>query len=202
MNEYQYCTVINKIKPFFEKIQDIGKPEKVSQKWLASIGFKSTNDRKIVSVLKSIGFIDGSGNPTDRWKRYKNKSKSKKVMAEGLNDGYSELFKMYPDAGNRSREELYNFFSEKMGAGKQVVDKTVSTFLELCTLADLNSFGNKIEQEETIDEPGDKVIKKRAIKVSNSPYTININIQLTVPETTDGKVYEKFFEAMKKHLFS
>lgn len=32
--------------------------------------------------------------------------------------------------------------------------------------------------------------------------TINLNIQLTVPETTDEKVYDKFFEAMKKHLLS
>ncbi len=31
---------------------------------------------------------------------------------------------------------------------------------------------------------------------------ININIQLTVPETTNEEVYEKFFAAMKKNLLS
>ncbi len=36
----------------------------------------------------------------------------------------------------------------------------------------------------------------------NNAVTININIQLSVPETTDEKVYHKFFEAMKKHLLS
>lgn len=31
---------------------------------------------------------------------------------------------------------------------------------------------------------------------------LNINISLTVPETTNEEVYNKFFEAMKKHLLS
>lgn len=35
-----------------------------------------------------------------------------------------------------------------------------------------------------------------------SNVTLNINIQLTIPETENEKVYESFFEAMKKHLLS
>lgn len=37
---------------------------------------------------------------------------------------------------------------------------------------------------------------------TNSNISLNINIQLTVPETTNEEVYEKFFAAMKKHLLS
>ncbi|MFY0592965.1 hypothetical protein [Roseivirga sp.] len=32
--------------------------------------------------------------------------------------------------------------------------------------------------------------------------TLNINVQLTIPDTDDEKVYENFFKAMKKHLLS
>lgn len=35
-----------------------------------------------------------------------------------------------------------------------------------------------------------------------SNVTLNINIQLTIPETENEKVYDSFFEAMKKHLLS
>lgn len=31
--------------------------------------------------------------------------------------------------------------------------------------------------------------------------TININIQLTVPETTNSDIYEAFFKALKNNLF-
>ena len=30
--------------------------------------------------------------------------------------------------------------------------------------------------------------------------TINVNVQLTIPETTDEKVFGAFFAAMRKHL--
>lgn len=36
----------------------------------------------------------------------------------------------------------------------------------------------------------------------NKEVAININIQLSVPETTNEEVYDKFFAAMKKHLLS
>ncbi len=35
-----------------------------------------------------------------------------------------------------------------------------------------------------------------------STVALNINIQLTIPETENEKVYQNFFEAMKKHLLS
>ncbi len=31
---------------------------------------------------------------------------------------------------------------------------------------------------------------------------VNINIQVTLPETTDAEVYEQIFAALKKHFFS
>ncbi len=201
MSEYPYCQARNKIKPFFEKIQSIGKPDKVTVKWLTSIGYKSSNDRTILSVLKFINFTDEAGVPTNKWQQYKNKSKSKIVMAQGIQMGYSELFKIYPDANSQGRVELTNFFSEKTEGGSAVVEKMVSTFTELCSLADFGSVGEvSTEDEKTTDT--EQKTKKGDTSYSGKGYIININIQLTVPETTDGDVYEKFFAAMKKHLFS
>jgi len=30
--------------------------------------------------------------------------------------------------------------------------------------------------------------------------TVNINVQLTLPETTDENLYDRFFAAFRKHL--
>ena len=32
--------------------------------------------------------------------------------------------------------------------------------------------------------------------------TLNVNIQLTVPDTKDDTLYDRFFESLKKHLLS
>lgn len=45
-------------------------------------------------------------------------------------------------------------------------------------------------------------LTKQITSSLGSSVTLNINIQLTIPETENEKVYESFFEAMKKHLLS
>lgn len=44
--------------------------------------------------------------------------------------------------------------------------------------------------------------KKIVNGLGNNNVTLNINIQLTIPETENETVYENFFKAMKKHLLS
>lgn len=56
----------------------------------------------------------------------------------------------------------------------------------------------------TEDSNAESLSNNLASKVSSAPngIIINLNIQLNVPETTDEKVYDKFFESMKKHILS
>lgn len=203
MKEYPYCTVTGKLSNFFNTIRDVGTPPKVTYKWLEQIGFKSTNDRSIIPVLKLIGFIDSSGIPTQHWNEYKNKSKSEKIMAEAIRNGYSELFDLYPNAQHKNREDIDNFFAPRTKGGSQVRNKLISTFTTLCDLADFTIVTEKpiAPKEPKAEEMIPEVPTARTIKTGTG-MTININIQLTVPETTDEKVYAKFFEAMKKYLLS
>jgi hypothetical protein len=59
--------------------------------------------------------------------------------------------------------------------------------------------------EETADtsENLTSIATKKIVNgLGNNNVTLNINIQLTIPETENEKVYENFFKAMKKHLLS
>lgn len=205
MPEFSYTNVAGKIPSFFEKIGQVGQPQKVDSKWLTGIGFGQANDRTLIGVLKQIGFIDGSGSPTEFWTRYRNKSLSKKVIAQALVKGYKSLFDVYPDAYKRTKDDLTNFFSTQTTAGSMAIGYTVNTFKNL---ADLGDFSNMEEVHDTgtlHTQPQTQHLNPEKItRQFNSTHgvTINLNIQLTVPETTDEKVYDKFFEAMKKHLLS
>ena len=127
MAEYSYTVVPGKLKDFLGKIRETGVPSKVTQKWMGSIGYKSTNDRSMISVLQQIKFIDGAGSPTELWTRYRG-GQNRQVIADGIQEGYVDLFAVYPDANSRSNAELENFFSTRSTAGKQVISKTVSNF--------------------------------------------------------------------------
>jgi hypothetical protein len=201
MVDFPYTPVTRKLKTFFEKIQQVGKPDTVDKKWLASIGLNASNDPSLIPVLRFIGFIDQSSKPTDRWMKYRDKSRAGKVLAEGILEGFTYLFQTYPDAYRRSDDELKAFFTTKTTAGVQVVSKTVTTFKNLCELADFEgvSVENPLAQPVQLAQDGlgtpTKIIKELGAGV-----TININIQLTLPDTTDESVYDKLFAAMKKHL--
>jgi len=203
MREYPYATVISKIPDLFEKIKTTGQPPKVNFDWLKTIGFKSSNDRRLIPILKAINFIDSKGNPTDKWLKFRADSG---ILAQGILEGYEELFNVYPDAWKRNKNELFDFFSTKTMAGNQVINKMVGTFIELCKIADFSKIdysATPIIQGTDQEEINDiKVNSQKHIKNFDKGIVININIQLTVPETTDEKIYDKFFEALKKHLLT
>ena len=109
---YTYHVNPVNLKKFLEHIQTAGVPSrKVTFQYVSSVGFKSTNDRAIITVLKAIGFLNKSGLATDIWRAYRNKSESKKVLAAALRKAYPTLFATYPDANRKDTEALRNFLA-------------------------------------------------------------------------------------------
>jgi hypothetical protein len=196
MAQFTYSTVPGKIPALLAKIREVGVPStKVTRDWLRSIGFRSSNDPSLISVLRQIGFLDNSGLPTEVWKQYRG-ANYKSVLGQAIPTGYAELYATYPDAHNRSGQELESFFSTHTSAGKQAVEKMVSTFKTLCQNADFGAaeagvLAQPVARTSVVREPQ-----------GSAGVTININVELTLPETTDETVYDNFFKAMKKHLIA
>lgn len=202
---YTYTTKVGSLKAFLNKIKskELGVPPKVTLQYLKSVGYKSTNDRPIVRVLKSIGFIDkSSGVPTKRFNDFRT-DKSEQVMASALRETYAELFRMYSDPLKQSNEDLMNFFAQKEPSLKKgTLQYHVFTFRNLCEFADFEA-ASPLKVEVIEEKPKAKVVKKGvAIPQISEGIPININIQLTLPVTDDATVYDKIFKALKDNLLS
>ncbi len=211
MADYPYTTVTGKLKTFFDKIQDVGRPTKVNQQWLATIGLPSSNDRTIVSVARFIGFVDAASTPTSVWNEYRNKQKSRQVIGSAIQSAYADLFHTYPDAFQRSDQDLRNFFSTTTSAGAKAVALTVTTSKNLCALGDFGPSQKATDGvgSPAVGPPAIASIEQASIGVpaagtrtNTAGLTINLNIQIVVPETKDEEVYDKFFAALKKNLLS
>ena len=122
MADYPCCLVPGKLREILSKIRTLGVPAFANKKWLDSIGYRSSNDRSMITVLKFIKFVDDSGKPSELWGRYRG-TDNEKVLAQGIRDGYVKLFATYPDAYKRNQTELENFFGTHTTAGKQVIGK-------------------------------------------------------------------------------
>lgn len=207
-----YTTVSGKIGKLLSKIQDVGAPKgKMGTDWLTKAGFTKKSDGSLVSVLKALRFVDQAGNVMPRWNQYRNTNTAPKVLAEAVREAYAPFFDIYPDAFRRSDDELRNIIiSERPEIQARATQAIISTFRALCERANFSdidstsievaagsSSENTKERPQVVDIP-----EVRAAVKTGAALVLNVNIQLTVPETTDESVYDKFFAALRKHLLT
>ena len=188
-----------------EVIKSIGKhgvPDKFTTRDLPVWGFKSSNDRPVIGVLKAIGFLDSSNAPQTLW--IKARTDPEEAVAEGVRAAYADLFKTFPDAHRKDAEALTNFFKAKTTVANTTVKTMVSTFRALAQYGDFENVGDGTAQNEQADlqakEDAAAVTTLTKSISGSTGLTVNLNIELSVPTDATGEVYEKFFAAMKKHL--
>lgn len=205
-----YTLNTGRFRSFLNDIKRVRRPRKVTQEWLLGLGYKSRNDRPFLKILEQIGFVNEKKIPTDRFRDYQNDITSKTIMAKSIMDGYSILYDIYPEAHNESSERLVNQFQLKLNVSEDTAKFAEVTFRVLCEFADFTSPSSRKEETDLPDQLSEKEmmlesqIKSPLIATQNGKrdVAININIQISLPVTEDAKVYDKIFEALKKHFFS
>lgn len=191
------------LERFLIHIQDAGIPPKVNSPYLKSVGFKSGNDAALVPTLKALGFIDSAGVPTDTWKQYRNKTLAPKVLGQAIRECYSGLFEIYQDANRKDNEAIANWIRTATGFAGVTVDRAVRTFKALVSHAE---FVDEAVDTSTAPKEGitpsagaPQQIISLPSATSGGP-SVNINVELHLPSSSDPKIYENFFKAMKEYL--
>ncbi len=194
--------VPDKLDKLFQTINREQVPQKANRAFLRLHGFKSSNDDQIPKMLRLLGFTDGSNTPTEIWRRYHG-SASKNVMAEAVQYAYQDLFSNLSNPHERRDYELANYFKYSTGFDEVKVRSLINTFRKLCSFADFSdntTQGFDLDEGENNTNGDDK--PKKIVNHNLGKYSINLNIQLHLPETTNSDVYDKLFESMKKHLIA
>jgi len=201
MAEFLYTPSPKNVTDFFNKMESIGIPQtKVTRNSIKQYGFTSSNDRYLIGVLKSLGFLSADNLPAERWQDYRSKSNRAFVMAQAIREAYSGLFKTYEDANKRDDEALRDYFRANTKVGDKTVELMLNTFKNLCALADFEAVPAEIAAPEAPVSDKERVIH---IPAETPPgLTVNINVQLTLPATDDESVYDKLFSSLKNNLLS
>lgn len=181
-------------------------PDRFTNKFLEDLGYKSSNDRLIVGVLKALGFLQDTGEPTQRYYDFLDQTQSKKVMAIGIQEAYEDLFNLNKNAYSLTNDEVKNKLKTitQGQKGQKVIENMARTFRVLCDYADWSDLTvskpekKPIVEEEKLDEDKSASIveKKNASNSVGLVYTIQIHL----PETSNMSVYDAIFQSIKKHL--
>jgi hypothetical protein len=214
-----YLTTQKNLAGILAAIQTAQAPEKFTQQFLGELGFKSSSDRLIINVLKSIGFLTADGSPTQRYFDFLDQTQAERVMAEGVTEAYADLFQLNTKANTMKRDELKNKL-RTLSQGKlkdSVLDKMAMTFAALVkhgdfAAPDASAAGGagKGKSPTTPSPPspsdgkgdgetesaGSKRDSEGSLVIDGLVY----NIQIQLPESRHPEVYDALFASLKKHL--
>lgn len=199
-----YVTNPTKIRDYFNKISEVETPEKFTVKFLEDVMmFKSNNDRNLISLLKSMGFLDGNGVPTQSYSDYKISELSKTTMGKGIRHAYNEIYRRNKNFETLDVEPLKSYVKSitRLGDDSSIVPLIVRTLTNLRELADFTHNESPIPtgQEITIQKPISSIMEQSDSKtLFNLNYTISINL----PNSSNQETYDMIFESIKKILLS
>lgn len=211
-----YLTSLKNLTGILEAIKSAQAPKRFTTRFLESLDFKSTTDRLVISVLKSLGFLSAdTATPTERYYRFLDQTQSGIVLAEGIKEAYSDLFQVNIQAHKMSRTQVVNKL-KTLTQGQYsggVLSNMGSTFAALCKLADFETKRAEVPSEENespAEKPKEKERDSDELEGEAKPEFIrgntkslgglHYNIQLILPESRDPKVYDALFRSLNKHL--
>lgn len=200
-----YILPINRVPDLFRKIQDGQAPELFTNQLLRDWQFASSNDRAFIPLLKALGFLSADGKPTQRYLDYRDHSRSKSVLGQGMREAYDDIFliKEHPTTSDRSAIE--GKFKSFHNVSDHVASLMAKTFFALLPLADLSG---KIKNTSSIDASSSANETEQGQQTNGSARVLSMttsglhyNIQIHLPPTKDVEVYNAIFKSLKEHLF-
>lgn len=195
-----YTQAYGKLGEFFGKLRDGQVPTQFTQQLLKDLGYKSNSHRTYIPIMKAIGFLTSDGKPTPRYSDYRDHSKSKKVMGDGLKEAYSDIFLIKENPSSADRATIEGKFKSYHNTSNTVAKHMASTFYALLALADLKGTASVARNEAP---------KEEALEVNNTEANVpnqlatglHYNIQIHLPATKDVEVYNAIFKSLKEHLY-
>lgn len=209
-----YLLTIKNVNSFFDSLITAKAPETFTQKFLEGLGFKSTNDRLFIALLKALGFLDSNAAPTERYFKFLDQSQSKVVMAEALEEAYSDLFAVNTKAYELSLDEVKSKL-RTLTQGKNselVITNMANTFLALAGYAEWKNSPKQMDEIKKVEEKNEKKESQKVeleipttepiVKPLDIPNpAFHYNIQIHLPESRDQSVYDAIFKSIRSHLF-
>jgi len=198
----KYTVAPTRIPDLFAQVRDGQAPERVTQQLIKDWGFKSSNDRSLIPLLKALGFLSPDGKPTTRYHDYRDHSRSKTVMAEALREAYEDIFliKAHPTDGDKAA--ITGKFKSFHNVSDNVATLMRRNFYTLLPLADLGSKPKKSETGDASTSAAEQTTTETESARPGLPGAtgLHYNIQIHLPATKDVEVYNAIFKSLREHL--
>lgn len=198
-NELPYLASHKNVATLFSKIQSAKRPEAFTTRYLANtLGLKGSNDRALISLLRTLGFIDAAGRPTQAYGALKNPDEAPKAIAAAIRSAYEPLFSANEAANALSSEALKGLIAQVAGTDKAMTARIAGTFNALVKLADFSGGAPLPAVDEDEEDPEVDEEERRPAPKSRLRPEFHYNIQVHLPSNGSEETYLNIFNAIRK----
>lgn len=200
-----YMVSVTNLHKILDAIQRAGAPEVFHLDFLKDLGFKSTNDRGAVKMLKYLGMLDGSGRPQASYREFMDQTKAKHVLAIRMRATFDDLFTADRNANSKSVEQLKGWFKTKTGSGDAVAQKMASTFRSLATYANWDGAAPAGAEEEksessTPERTQSPIELPQPTGHGKSAIGLVYRFEIHLPDTQNVDTFRAIFRALREEL--
>lgn len=195
---FPYTTEPRALDRLLNEIPKRPKPPKMTMDTLKGWGVSNNNNATTaISVLKKLGLLNGSGEPTEIYVSYMKTGVGPATLGQRIKETYRILFENSHAPHKESQEELKKLFHIHSGGGNDAMRLQVSTFKVLADHADFNEAAASISD---FDAGGDQSRSSSGPgNLSLPPVKIDLHIHL--PENKSTRDYEAIIQDIARYIY-
>lgn len=197
-----YVVAPKNIEQLFVRIAGAKVPDAFTHNYLyQTLGLKGSNDRKLIPLLRTLGFIDASGKPTPEYSLLKNDAKRRFAIGDAVKRAYAPLFEANERANELPQDQLRGLIGQVAGTDQDLTSRIAGTFNALAKLAQFSDRPTSADEEALIEEPVEKLPLPPSITQPRLPTLkpdFHYNIQIHLPGNATEEVYLNIFNALRK----
>lgn len=197
--ELPYLASYKNVGEVFARISSAKRPETFSTRFLSeTLGLKSTTDRPLISLLKTLGFIDAAGKPTTDYDALKNPERAPYAIGTAIRHAYAPLFAANENAHKLSTDQLKGLISQVAGTDEGMTKRIAWTLGALLKVAMFDAGPEKgpTTPASPLEEETNKDMVLPGLGGLRPEF--HYNIQIHLPSNGTEETYINIFNAVRK----
>jgi hypothetical protein len=196
--KFPYTTQPKALRRLLAEIPKRPKPPRVTRDTLKAWDVSTVNDSSPINVLKKMGLLGESGEPTTLNADFMKTGGGATVLGERIKDVYRVLFENSHAPQSESEDELKKLFHIHSGGGQDAMRYQIQTFKALSEYA---NFGAGTGSGQ-IGAPSGGARPDVAGSRDERPLPpVQIDLHIHLPENKTSRDYEAIIQDIAKYIY-
>lgn len=199
--KFPYTTEPKALRRLLAEIPKRPKPPRVTMDSLKAWDVsKNNNASTAITVLKKIGLLGSTGEPTNLYIEFMKTGSGPSVLAERIKNAYGVLFESSHAPQKETDDELKKLFHIHSGGGEDAMRLQIQTFKALSEHANFSSADGMSESRASGTGPGDGLAAGVNRDGQKLP-PIQVDLHIHLPENKTTRDYEAIIQDIAKYIY-